>query len=122
MAPYEPQKARDLRGSWDEENKVRLWPSASCLPHRTLGPVCPDQGSDGLRSDVSGRAMARAVPGSTGLEDCPGHSLCTLNSEDRGKREEPQAALRICSALADTMEDPIPGRSKGLVTNEGVWG
>lgn len=43
------------------------------------------------------------------------HSLCTLNSGVKGRRKEPEASMRICSTLVETMGDPVPGRLKGLV-------
>lgn len=117
MAHYRLQRL-NLRGAWDGENKVRPWSSAYCHPHRALGPVCLDQGSDG---------EVRCVQEGHGRQAGPG--LCldpkilrtilvfsgTLNSGVKGRRKDPEASMRICSTLVETMGDPVPGRLKGLV-------
>lgn len=108
VATYRPQRVL----GWGEQ-KAREPPSGSCLPHRAPGRIYPDQGSDRQRSEVSGRPRAA----------CPQHSLCTSqDSGDKGWRKDPQASMGICSTPADTVGDPVPGKSDVLATEEGVWG
>lgn len=39
----------------------------------------------------------------------------TLNSGVKGRKKDPEASMRICSTLVETIGDPVPGRLKGLL-------
>lgn len=89
-ATYRPQRVL-AQG----EQKAREPPSGSCLPHRALGIIYPDQGSNRQRSDVWGRPRATSRP--IDLEECPpAFSVHSQDSRDKGWRKDPQASMKIC--------------------------